>query len=175
MRFKPGQSGNPVRPPVGSRNKRTILADKLFDDGAGDLTTAAIKLRHRGRSLPPCAPAHGSHGAEAAPGPLNFPLPELGRWPTPSWRPTRSSRAWRRASSAPSSPRAHARRARLHAVGWRPSTSNGASPGSRRRAPLRMSDGFDDDDDEDDDEHDGTVPMTPARLVRSDLLSRSRR
>jgi uncharacterized protein DUF5681 len=42
MRFQPGQSGNPAGRPPGARNKRTIIAEKLLDDSAGELTTAAI-------------------------------------------------------------------------------------------------------------------------------------
>jgi Family of unknown function (DUF5681) len=42
MTFQPGQSGNPAGRPRGSRNKRTIIVEKLLDDSAGDLTTAAI-------------------------------------------------------------------------------------------------------------------------------------
>jgi hypothetical protein len=42
MRFQAGQSGNPAGRPPGSRNKRTIIAEKLLDDRAGELTTAAI-------------------------------------------------------------------------------------------------------------------------------------
>jgi hypothetical protein len=44
MRFQPGQSGNPAGRPPGSRNKRTVIAEKLLDDSAGELTTAAITL-----------------------------------------------------------------------------------------------------------------------------------
>jgi hypothetical protein len=42
MPFQPGQSGNPAGRAPGSRNKRTIIVDKLLDDSAGDLTSAAI-------------------------------------------------------------------------------------------------------------------------------------
>jgi hypothetical protein len=42
MPFQPGQSGNPAGRAPGSRNKRTIIVDKLLDDSAGALTTAAI-------------------------------------------------------------------------------------------------------------------------------------
>jgi len=42
MPFRPGHSGNPVGRPRGSRNTRTIIAEKLLDDSAGDLTRAVI-------------------------------------------------------------------------------------------------------------------------------------
>jgi hypothetical protein len=42
MPFQPGQSGNPAGRPRGSRNRRTIIVEKLLDDSAGELTTAAI-------------------------------------------------------------------------------------------------------------------------------------
>jgi hypothetical protein len=42
MPFQPGQSGNPAGRAPGSRNKRTVIVEKLFDDSAGDLTSAAI-------------------------------------------------------------------------------------------------------------------------------------
>ena len=42
MRFQPGQSGNPAGRPRGSRNKSTVIMEKLLDDSAGKLTTAAI-------------------------------------------------------------------------------------------------------------------------------------
>jgi hypothetical protein len=42
MPFQPGQSGNPTGRPRGSRNKRTVIVEKLLDDSAGALTTAAI-------------------------------------------------------------------------------------------------------------------------------------
>jgi hypothetical protein len=42
MPFQPGQSGNPAGRARGSRNKRTIIVEKLWDDSAGALTTAAI-------------------------------------------------------------------------------------------------------------------------------------
>jgi Family of unknown function (DUF5681) len=42
MPFQPGQSGNPAGRPRGSRNKGTVIAEKLLDDGAGELTRAAI-------------------------------------------------------------------------------------------------------------------------------------
>jgi hypothetical protein len=42
MPFQPGQSGNPAGRRPGSRNKRTIIVDNLWDDSAGALTTAAI-------------------------------------------------------------------------------------------------------------------------------------
>ena len=42
MPFQPGQSGNPAGRPRGSRNKSTVIVEKLLDDSAGKLTTAAI-------------------------------------------------------------------------------------------------------------------------------------
>jgi hypothetical protein len=42
MPFQPGQSGNPAGRPRGSRNKATIIAEKVLDDSAGELTRAAI-------------------------------------------------------------------------------------------------------------------------------------
>jgi Family of unknown function (DUF5681) len=42
MPFRPGQSGNPAGRPRGSRNRRSIIVEKLLDDSAGELTTAAI-------------------------------------------------------------------------------------------------------------------------------------
>jgi hypothetical protein len=48
MRFQPGQSGNPAGRPPGSRNKRTIIVDSLWDDSAGALTTAAIQCATSG-------------------------------------------------------------------------------------------------------------------------------
>jgi len=42
MPFQPGQSGNPAGRVPGSRNKRTIISEKLFDDSAGELTAAVI-------------------------------------------------------------------------------------------------------------------------------------
>jgi len=50
MTFQPGQSGNPAGRPRGARNKRTILAEQLFDDHAGEVTQAAIELALRGNS-----------------------------------------------------------------------------------------------------------------------------
>jgi hypothetical protein len=42
MPFKPGQSGNLAGRQRGSRNKRTVIVEKLWDDNAGEVTTAAI-------------------------------------------------------------------------------------------------------------------------------------
>jgi hypothetical protein len=48
MTFKPGQSGNPAGRPRGARNKRTILAEQILDDHAGEVTRAAIDLARQG-------------------------------------------------------------------------------------------------------------------------------
>ncbi len=50
MPFEKGQSGNPAGRPRGARNKRTILAEKLFDDHAGELTESAIALAKKGHA-----------------------------------------------------------------------------------------------------------------------------
>ncbi len=48
MQFQPGQSGNPAGRRRGSRNKRTLLAEKLFDAAAEPLTKALIDLAKAG-------------------------------------------------------------------------------------------------------------------------------
>jgi hypothetical protein len=48
MPFQPGQSGNPAGRQRGSRNKRTILAERLFDDSAETLVKALIALAQQG-------------------------------------------------------------------------------------------------------------------------------
>ncbi len=48
MKFQPGQSGNPAGRPRGSRNKRAIAAEKLFDEAAEPLTKALIELAKQG-------------------------------------------------------------------------------------------------------------------------------
>jgi hypothetical protein len=76
MRYQPGQSGNPAGRPRGLRNKRTILAEKLLEDHAGEVTTAAIDLAKAGDPV-----AVRVCMDRVAPrlrhGPLDFPLPEL--------------------------------------------------------------------------------------------------
>src|SRR6266436_5536079 len=48
MTFQPGQSGNPAGRRPGSRNKRTIASERLFDDAAEKLTTVLIGLAETG-------------------------------------------------------------------------------------------------------------------------------
>jgi hypothetical protein len=50
MTFAKGQSGNPAGRPRGARNKRTILAEKLFDEHAEELTRTAIQLANKGHA-----------------------------------------------------------------------------------------------------------------------------
>lgn len=76
MRFQPGQSGNPAGRPRGSRNKRTIIVEKLLDDSAGELTTAAIARATEGdpAALRACMDRVAPRLRHR---PLDFALPDL--------------------------------------------------------------------------------------------------
>jgi hypothetical protein len=76
MRFQPGQSGNPAGRPPGSRNKRTIITEKLLDDSADELTTAAIKCATAGdpAALRACMDRVAPRLRHR---PLDFALPDL--------------------------------------------------------------------------------------------------
>lgn len=76
MPFQPGQSGNPAGRPRGSRNRRTIIVEKLFDDSAGELTTAAISRATGGdpAALRACMDRVAPRLRHR---PLDFPLPPL--------------------------------------------------------------------------------------------------
>lgn len=44
MPFQPGQSGNPNGRPRGSRNRRALLAEQLYEERAHELVSKAIDL-----------------------------------------------------------------------------------------------------------------------------------
>lgn len=48
MTFKKGQSENPDGRPPGSRNKATLLIEKLLDDDAKEIAEKAIELAKSG-------------------------------------------------------------------------------------------------------------------------------
>jgi hypothetical protein len=48
MPFKPGERGNPAGRPLGSRNRRTIAAEKLFDEEGEAVVKTAIGLAKEG-------------------------------------------------------------------------------------------------------------------------------
>ena len=48
--FKPGLSGNPAGRPNGSKNKLTLLAQKLLENGAEEIITAIIEKAKAGDS-----------------------------------------------------------------------------------------------------------------------------
>ena len=76
MPFQPGQSGNPAGRPRGSRNKATVIVEKLLDDSAGELTTAAISRATGGdpAALRACMDRVAPRLRHR---PLDFPLPPL--------------------------------------------------------------------------------------------------
>jgi hypothetical protein len=76
MPFQPGQSGNPAGRPRGSRNKRTIIVEKLLDDSAGELTSAAIARATEGdpAALRACMDRVAPRLRHR---PLDFALPDL--------------------------------------------------------------------------------------------------
>jgi hypothetical protein len=51
MTFVKGQSGNPAGRQPGSRNKRTILAEKLFTEDAEPLWRSATQFAHKGHGV----------------------------------------------------------------------------------------------------------------------------
>jgi hypothetical protein len=51
MTFQPGQSGNPAGRRPGSRNKRTIAAERLFEETGDELTRMLIDLARSGHPV----------------------------------------------------------------------------------------------------------------------------
>ena len=74
MPFKPGQSGNPAGRQCGSRNKRTVIVEKLWDDNAGEVTTAAIA---QAKSGDPTALRACLDRVAPRRQPIDFDMPEL--------------------------------------------------------------------------------------------------
>jgi hypothetical protein len=53
MKFQPGQSANPAGRPRGARKRRTIAAERLFDDAAEKLMKTVIGLAGEGHPVVP--------------------------------------------------------------------------------------------------------------------------
>jgi hypothetical protein len=51
MKFQLGQSGNPAGRPVGSRNKHTIVSERLLNDTGEELTQIAINFARTGHPV----------------------------------------------------------------------------------------------------------------------------
>lgn len=74
--FKPGQSGNPNGRRVGSRNKASIICDKIAEDASGDIVRAITERAKAGDA--DCARVILSRVWQARRGrPVKFELPDM--------------------------------------------------------------------------------------------------